>query len=142
MFSWANMVIILFLEPRFVKDEKHMLMWKLISDSCTLSWLCFFYRACPSRYPRQQPISPKNTLGDWPLFLPLSPLVPIPLIFLQSVTKAKQRFPQENPSVQPFFLPSLSFCQPFLSSVFTPSPRQSRESCIFQQFLSFNFWSL
>ena len=32
-------------------------MWKLISDSCTLSRLCFFYRACPSRHPRQQPIS-------------------------------------------------------------------------------------
>ena len=57
MFSWANMVIILFLEPRFVKYEKHLLMWKLISDSCTLSRLCFFYRACPSRYPRQQTIS-------------------------------------------------------------------------------------
>ena len=45
--------------------------------------------------------------------------------------EAKQRFPQENPSVQPFFLPSLSFWQLFLSSVFTPSPRRSRESCIF-----------
>ena len=57
MFSWANMVIILFLEPRFVKYEKHLLMWKLISNSCTLSRLCFFYQTCPSRYPRQQPIS-------------------------------------------------------------------------------------
>ena len=57
VFSWANMVIILFLEPRFLKYEKYLLMWKLISDSCTLSQLCFFYRACPSRYPRQQPIS-------------------------------------------------------------------------------------
>ena len=116
VFSWANMVIILFLEPRFVKVEKHLLMWKLISDSCTLSRLYFFYRNCPSRYPRQQPISEraetepvvlckikywashKNTLGDRPFILPFSHLVLIPLIFLQSVTKAKQRFPQENPS--------------------------------------------
>ena len=116
LFSWANMVIILFLEPRFVKYEKHLLMWKLISVSCTLSRLYFFYRNCPSRYPGQQPISAraeiepvvlckikywashKNTLGDRPFILPFSHLVPIPLIFLQSVTKAKQRFPQENPS--------------------------------------------
>ena len=96
MFSWANMVIILFLEPRFVKVEKHLLMWKLISNSCTLSRLYFFYRNCPSRYPRQQPISEraetepvvlckikywashKNTLGDRPFILPFSHLVPIP----------------------------------------------------------------
>ena len=26
VFSWTNMVIILFLEPRFVKVEKHLLM--------------------------------------------------------------------------------------------------------------------
>ena len=57
VFSWANMIIILFLKSRFVKYEKHLLMWKLILDSCTLSRLCFFYRVCPSRYPRQQPIS-------------------------------------------------------------------------------------
>ena len=57
VFSWANMIIILFLEPRFVKYEKHLLMWKLISVSCTLSRLYFFYRNCPSRYPGQQPIS-------------------------------------------------------------------------------------
>ena len=143
------MVIILFLEPRFLKYEKHLLMWKLISDSCTLSRLYFFYRNCPSRYPGQQPISAraetepvvlckikywashKNTLGDRPFILSFSHLVPIPLIFLHSVMEAKQRFPQENPNVQPFFLPSLSFWQPFLSSVFTPSPRQSKESCIF-----------
>ena len=47
VFSWTNLLNIWFLEPRFMEYKKYLSMWKLISDSCTLSLLYFFYRNCP-----------------------------------------------------------------------------------------------
>ena len=140
------MVIILFLEPRFVKYTKTSVNVETYIRFMHSEPAVFFLLSLPLQVSTSaahlstgwnwtgfllQNQTKKNTIGDWPLFLPLSHLVPIPLIFLRSVTEAKQRFPQENPSIQPFFLPSLSFWQPFLSFVFTPSPRRNRESCIF-----------
>ena len=146
MFSWTNLLNIWFLEPRFMEYKKYLSMWKLISDSCTLSLLYFFYRNCPSRYPHQQPISArvetepvenskikcwashKNTLADGSFF-PLSHLIPIPFSCLHSVTKAiwdSQKNGVADPSRPlPTVLSSFSLIPyPFLSSVFTSSPRR------------------
>ena len=111
VFWRANLWNIWFLELMFMKYEKQLLIWKVICVSCTFNRLSFLCRDCPSEYPGQQHlqvmsawakielvenskikfwVSHKNTLADGSFFL-LSHLIPIPLIFLHSVTEAKQR---------------------------------------------------
>ena len=48
MFWVVDPKIIVILDPIFVNFKKHMLMWKIISFSCTLCWLGFLYPICPS----------------------------------------------------------------------------------------------
>ena len=111
VFWWGHLGNIWFSESNFMKSKNHLLIWKVIYFSCTLSRLAFLCRDCPFGYPGQQhpkamlaraktePLknskikiwsSQKNTLADGSFF-PFSHSIPISLIFLHFVTEAKQR---------------------------------------------------
>ena len=104
VFWWANLWNIWFLEPMFMKYEKQLLFWKFMCFMHSKP-TGFFVPRLPIRVSRLAAFaghvstgwnwtgwnkiwaSHKNTLVDGSFF-PLSHLIPIPLIFLHSITEA------------------------------------------------------